>query len=57
MTGRYTDYSEPYLKAKELMRLIHDLMLAGKTEDAMRYNVTLISELVNMQEMLARISK
>jgi len=51
----YIDYSEPFLKAKELMRLIHDLMLDGKTEDAMRYNIILISELVNMQAMLARI--
>jgi len=51
----YTDYSEPYLKAKELMRLIHDLTLAGKIEDAMRHNAEAIAALVDLQAMLARI--
>lgn len=55
MTG-YTDYSEPYLEAKALMRNIHDQLLAGKIEEAMRMNIQMINELIAMQALLARIA-
>ena len=53
MTGRYTDYSEPLLKVKALIRTMDDLLLSGKLEEALKITPEVIVELRMMQSMIA----
>lgn len=56
MTGRYTDYSEPLLKVKAMIRTLDDLLLAGKIDQAMEVTPEIITELRLMQGMLVLMS-
>ncbi len=56
MTGRYTDYSEPLLKVKAMIRTLDDLLLAGKIDEAMEVTPEIITELRLMQGMLVLMS-
>lgn len=56
MTGRYTDYSEPLLKTKAMLRTLDDLLLAGKLDEAMEVTPEIITELRLMQGMIAMIA-
>jgi len=56
MIGRYTDYSEPLLKVKAMLRTMDDLLLAGKIDEAMEVTPEVITELRLMQGMLAVMS-
>jgi hypothetical protein len=56
MTGRYTDYSEPLLKVKAMIRTLDDLLLAGKIDEAMEVTPEIITELRLMQGMLVMMS-
>lgn len=56
MIGRYTDYSEPLLKTKAMLRTLDDLLLAGKLDEAMKVTPEIITELRLMQGMIAMIA-
>ena len=56
MTGRYTDYSEPLLKVKALLRTMDDLLLSGELEEALKITPEVIVELRLMQGMIAMIA-
>ena len=56
MTGRYTDYSEPLLAVKAMLRTLDDLLLAGKLDEAMEVTPEIITELRLMQGMIAMIA-
>lgn len=54
--NNYTDYSEPLLKVKAMIRTLDDLLLAGKIDQAMGVTPEIITELRLMQGMLVLMS-
>ena len=50
--SEYIDYSEPLLKVKALIRVMDNLLLADKFEDAISLTPEIIVELRMMQSLL-----
>jgi hypothetical protein len=48
----YIDYSEPLLKVKAMVRVMDNLLLANKFEDAISLTPEIIVELRMMQSLL-----
>tara|TARA_R110000868_G_C10732202_1_gene751700 strand:- start:375 stop:554 length:180 start_codon:yes stop_codon:yes gene_type:complete len=54
--NHYTDYSEPLLKVKALLRTMDDLLLSGKLKAALKITPEVIVELRMMQSMIAMLA-